>query len=114
MDECLFCNIIKKKIPAKIVYEDEDILAFSDINPVAPKHILFIPKKHISSLNELGESDAILTGKIILKMSEYAKQNNMAEKGYRFVSNIGKEAGQTVFHIHFHLLSGRIFNWPPG
>lgn len=101
-------------IPANIVYESENCIAFTDINPVAPNHILFIPRKHIESVDKMSKEDAPLIGNIILEMTEYARKNNFNNGGYRIVNNTGSDAGQTVFHIHFHLLSGRKMEWPPG
>lgn len=114
MDNCIFCQIVEGKIPSEKVYEDEDLLAFRDINPVAPVHVLIIPKKHISSLLELTEEDQLLAGKILYGAQKIARQLGLAEKGFRVVNNIGEEGGQTVFHIHFHLLGGRQLTWPPG
>ncbi|SEN04331.1 histidine triad nucleotide-binding protein [Lihuaxuella thermophila] len=114
MDNCIFCQIVEGKIPSEKVYEDEDLLAFRDINPVAPVHVLIIPKKHISSLLELTEEDQPLAGKILHAAQKIARQLGLAEKGFRVVNNVGEEGGQTVFHIHFHLLGGRQLTWPPG
>jgi len=113
-DNCLFCKILEKKIPADIVFENEDCLGFKDINPVAPKHILFIPKKHIESLDRAESEDSAMLGRILISASEYARKTGLNDNGYRLVNNMGKDAGQTVFHIHFHLLAGRSFAWPPG
>ncbi|MCG8013774.1 MAG: histidine triad nucleotide-binding protein [Candidatus Thiodiazotropha weberae] len=98
----------------KTVYEDDDVLAFRDINPQAPCHVLIIPKKHISTLNDLTEQDAELVGKLYLAAAKVAKQEGIDEAGYRTVMNCNEQAGQTVFHIHLHLLGGRRMNWPPG
>jgi len=114
MSQCPFCNIIQGKIPAKNIYEDEQVFAFEDINPQAPVHILVIPKKHISSLNELSEEDNSLIGYLLLICSKIAQQKGLAENGYRVVINCGAGAGQSIFHLHFHLLGGRRFRWPPG
>jgi histidine triad (HIT) family protein len=103
----LFCKIAAKEIPADIVYEDDDILAFRDINPQAPVHVLVIPKKHITKLSDLDEADTGLLGKIILAASRIAKQEGISESGYRLIANTGPDAGQEVFHIHFHILGGR-------
>jgi histidine triad (HIT) family protein len=111
---CIFCRIANKEIPAKIVYEDDKVLAFHDINPQAPYHILVIPKKHISTLLELTEEDKDLIGHIYLVMNRLARELGVAERGYRVVVNCNKEAGQTVFHVHFHFLAGREMHWPPG
>ena len=111
---CLFCDINAGKIPADIVYQDEEVLAFQDINPQAPTHILCIPRKHIGTTNDLTENDLAVTGKLILTASQLAKQLGFAEDGYRLVMNCNGHAGQTVFHIHLHLLGGRVMHWPPG
>lgn len=111
--DCLFCNIVKGQIPSEKVYEDNDVYAFKDVNPEAPVHILIIPKRHIKSVDELEETDKELVGRIFLVAKKLAKENKL-ENGYRLVSNIGEEGGQSVKHLHFHLLGGRSFNWPPG
>lgn len=111
---CLFCNIIDGKIPADIVYQDNEVLAFRDINPQAPTHILCIPRKHISTTNDLSAEDEALTGKLLLTAGKLAKQMGIDEDGYRLVMNCNGHAGQTVFHIHLHLLGGRHMSWPPG
>ncbi|MFN3406987.1 MAG: histidine triad nucleotide-binding protein [Caldimicrobium sp.] len=111
---CIFCKIVNKEIPAKIVYEDEKVLAFHDINPQAPYHILIIPKKHISTLLEIQEEDKELIGHIYLIIKKIAEELGFAERGYRVVVNCKEEAGQTVFHVHFHVLAGRPMDWPPG
>lgn len=111
--DCLFCNIVKGQIPSEKVYEDNDVYAFKDVNPEAPVHILIIPKRHIKSVDELEETDKELVGHIFLVAKKLAKENKL-ENGYRIVSNIGEEGGQSVKHLHFHLLGGRSFNWPPG
>lgn len=111
--DCLFCNIVKGQIPSEKVYEDNDVCAFKDVNPEAPVHILIIPKRHIKSVDELEETDKELVGHIFLVAKKLAKENKL-ENGYRLVSNIGEEGGQSVKHLHFHLLGGRSFNWPPG
>jgi histidine triad (HIT) family protein len=114
MSNCIFCKIVKKEIPAKIEYEDEDMIAFHDLSPQAPIHILIIPKKHIESLDKISESDRELFGNIIFQISRLAKKLGIHESGYRVVNNIGKDGGQTVSHIHFHLLGKRQLKWPPG
>ena len=111
--DCLFCNIVKGQIQSEKVYEDNDVYAFKDVNPEAPVHILIIPKRHIKSVDELEETDKELVGQIFLVAKKLAKENKL-ENGYRLVSNIGEEGGQSVKHLHFHLLGGRSFNWPPG
>lgn len=114
MDDCIFCKIIRKEIPAKIVYEDDKIVAFEDINPQAPIHILLIPKEHFSTLNALPEDKQGLVGHMFIKAREIAQDKGIKERGYRMVLNTEKESGQEVFHIHFHLLGGRPMTWPPG
>ena len=109
MENCIFCKIINKEIPADIVYEDEEIIAFKDINPAAPIHILVIPKKHISSLAELQVEDEAIIGKIYTKINEIAQSQGVKEKGYRVIVNCGKDGGQEVMHLHFHLLAGKQF-----
>ena len=111
---CLFCKIINEEIPADIVYQDDDVLAFRDINPQAPTHILCIPKKHISTTNDISDEDEKLIGKLVSTASKLAKQLGFAEDGYRLNLNCNDHGGQTVFHIHLHLLGGRQFSWPPG
>lgn len=107
MEDCLFCKIIRGEIPSTKVYEDEEILAFKDINPAAPIHILVIPKKHIKSLVELEKEDEILIGKIYTVINKIAKDQGVKEKGYRVIVNCGKDGGQEVEHLHFHLLAGK-------
>jgi len=107
MNDCIFCRIIKKEIPSNIVYEDDDILAFRDINPVAPVHILVIPKKHISSVIELTEEDALLIGKIYTAINEITKMEKIDQKGFRVIVNCGEDGGQEVKHLHFHILGGK-------
>ena len=114
MKDCLFCKIIKNEIPAEIVYENNRILAFNDVNPQAPIHILIIPKIHISTLNDIEPSNLRLIGELIYNASRIAKNLNIAEDGYRTGFNCNRAAGQTVYHIHLHLLGGREFSWPPG
>jgi histidine triad (HIT) family protein len=112
--DCLFCKIAQQQIPAAIVYEDEDLLAFRDINPQAPTHILLIPRQHFSTLNDLTPTDAGLAGKLILKAQEIAVTEGIAESGYRTIFNCNRDGGQSVYHIHLHLLGGRSLHWPPG
>lgn len=107
MEECIFCKIVNKEIPSKIVYEDNEILAFRDVNPVAPVHILVIPKKHIASLVELTQEDSILVSKIYMIINKIAEDENIKGTGYRVVVNCGEDAGQEVKHLHFHLLGGK-------
>tara|TARA_B100000700_G_scaffold128646_1_gene144144 strand:+ start:196 stop:540 length:345 start_codon:yes stop_codon:yes gene_type:complete len=114
MDETIFDKIISKEIPSDIVYEDSEVLAFRDIAPQAPTHILIIPKKNIPTVNDLEKGDADIIGKLVLVASKIAKQENISEDGYRLVFNCNDHGGQTVFHIHLHLIGGRKLNWPPG
>lgn len=114
MDDCIFCKIVAGDIPADIIYEDEQVLAFRDLNPQAPTHALVIPRRHISTLNDLAEADAELIGRMHLAARTVAEQDGIAETGYRTVFNCNEGAGQTVFHIHLHVLGGRRMNWPPG
>ena len=114
MSDCLFCKIIAGKIPSDKIYEDDDVYAFRDINPVAPLHALVIPKKHIATINELQGEDAEVVGKLFLAAGKIANDEGYSDAGYRTVMNCGEAAGQTVFHIHLHLLAGRDLSWPPG
>ena len=107
MSDCLFCKIVKKEIPSTIVYEDEEIIAFRDINPVAPVHVLVIPKKHISSLVDLKPEDETVVGRIYSVINKIAKQEGIDEKGFRVVVNCGEDGGQEVKHLHFHLIGGK-------
>jgi histidine triad (HIT) family protein len=112
VSDCLFCKIAKGEIPAKIVYQDPDVFAFADIAPQAPTHILICPQKHMASLNDASPEDNALLGRILLVAKQLAADRKISD--YRLVLNTGREAGQTVFHVHFHLLGGREFHWPPG
>ena len=114
MSDCIFCKIAEKKIPSKIVHEDDTCVAFDDVNPQAPTHVLVIPRTHVASIAELNEADAGLLGHLMLTGAKIAKQKGIAEGGYRFVINTGKNGGQTVFHLHLHVLGGRSMRWPPG
>jgi histidine triad (HIT) family protein len=114
MEECLFCKFVNKEIPTAIVYESDEILAFNDINPQAPVHILIIPKEHITTMNNLNSKHKKLIGDIVLTAKKLAFENNIAEDGYRIVLNCNKKGGQEVNHIHLHLLGDRQMNWPPG
>ena len=114
MADCLFCRIIKREIPASIVYEDDRVLAFNDINPQAPTHVLVVPKRHIESLNELASGDDAIVGEVVRRAAAIAKDRGISAGGYRTVFNTNRDAGQTVFHIHLHLLGGRSMHWPPG
>ena len=111
---CLFCKIINREIPAAIVFEDDRLLAFNDINPQAPAHVLVIPKRHIETLNELTEADDAIVGEMVRRAAALAADRGLSARGFRTVFNTNREAGQTVFHIHLHLLGGRALGWPPG
>jgi histidine triad (HIT) family protein len=111
---CLFCKIINREIPASIVYEDDQVIAINDINPQAPVHVLVIPKRHIATLNDLGPDDDGLVGEMARRAAAIADEKGIAAAGYRTVFNTNSQAGQTVFHIHLHLLGGRSLGWPPG
>ena len=111
-DDCLFCRIVRKEIPATLVYENEHCIAFRDINPQAPIHVLVVPRAHVASLNEA--TDAAMLGELSLAAAAIAKAEGIAEAGYRTVVNTNRGAGQTVFHVHLHLLGGRALGWPPG
>lgn len=113
MQDCIFCKIVNKEIPAEIVYEDDTVLVFKDIRPAAPVHLLLIPKKHIPTFFELEEADANLLGDLHIAAAGVARQMGL-EKGFRLVSNCNQDAGQLVFHIHYHLMAGRTLHWPPG
>jgi histidine triad (HIT) family protein len=111
---CLFCEIVAGRIPSRIVYQDETVLAFHDIRPEAPVHVLLIPKKHITSLLDLQPEDDALVGGLVRRARELAHELGLAKRGFRLVFNAGADAGYSVFHIHLHLLGGRGFGWPPG
>lgn len=111
---CLFCKIVNREIPSSIVYEDDHVLAFSDINPQAPTHILVVPKRHIATLNDLAPEDDAIVGEMVRRASAIADERGIAAGGFRVVFNTNRDAGQTVFHIHLHLLGGRSMTWPPG
>ena len=114
MPDCLFCKIINRDIPGSIVYEDDRVLAFNDINPRAPTHVLIVPKRHITSLNDLSVEDDQLVGELVRRAAAIAKERGISAGGFRTVFNTNRDAGQTVFHIHLHLLGGRTMAWPPG
>ncbi len=111
---CIFCEIIAGRVPGKIVYTSPDVTAFRDINPQAPTHVLIIPNRHIASALEIGASDAVLLGRLFEVANELARKEGIAEEGYRIVINVGPNGGQTVGHLHLHLLGGRRMTWPPG
>ncbi len=112
--DCLFCGIIERKIPADIVFENDDLMAFRDVNPQAPTHILVIPKKHIQSINHATAEDEKRLGQLVLAAKTIAHEEGLKEDGYRLVFNTNNHGGQTVYHIHLHLLGGRQMSWPPG
>ncbi len=114
MSDCLFCKIVAGEIPAELLYEDDHVVAFKDINPQAPMHHLIIPKKHISTINDLTINDEALIGKMYLAAKALAEKEGVEDDGYRTVMNCGESGGQTVFHIHLHVLAGRNMQWPPG
>ena len=112
--DCLFCKIIKKQISSEMLYEDDKVIVIKDISPQAPVHVIIIPKEHIDNLNNLSQDQSEIIGHIYMVATKVVKTLGIAEKGYRIVSNCGEQGGQTVQHIHFHLLGGRSLNWPPG
>ncbi|MPQ42244.1 histidine triad nucleotide-binding protein [Clostridium tarantellae] len=114
MSECIFCKIGKGQIPSKKVYEDDKVIAFHDINPEAPVHVLVIPKEHIESVNMIDENNSKIIAHIFVAINKIVKELNIQESGYRVVTNCGQDGGQTVGHIHFHVLGGRNLQWPPG
>lgn len=111
---CLFCKIAKGELPAHVVFEDDSIMAFRDINPQAPTHLLIIPKQHIATINQVSDDDELLMGKLILAAKKLAQSEGLSEAGYRLVFNVNSGGGQEVYHIHLHLLGGRQMTWPPG
>jgi histidine triad (HIT) family protein len=112
--DCLFCKIITREIPASIVYEDDRVIAFNDINPQAPTHVLVVPKRHIATLSDLTPADDAIVGEVGRRGAAIAQERGIAAAGFRTVFNTNREAGQTVFHIHLHLIGGRSMHWPPG
>ncbi|MFN2432089.1 MAG: histidine triad nucleotide-binding protein [Gemmatimonadota bacterium] len=111
---CLFCRIVAGEVPAKLLHQDERVVAFRDVNPKAPFHALIVPVEHVATLDDLGEGQSGLAGEVVLRATRLAREHGLAEGGYRLVWNCGVDAGQTVFHLHLHLLGGRGFSWPPG
>lgn len=114
MTNCIFCRIASGDIPANVVYQDDQVVAFRDLNPQAPTHVLVVPRRHIATLNDLGEADAELVGRMYLAAQQIAADEGIAERGYRTVFNCNADAGQSVFHLHLHVLGGRLMGWPPG
>ena len=114
MADCLFCKIVAGQIPATIVFQDDHVVAFRDITPRAPTHVLIVPRRHIASLNDLVADDDALVGEMVRAAATIARKEGLADRGYRTVFNCNADAGQTVFHIHLHLLGGRTMAWPPG
>ena len=114
MDNCLFCKMVSGQIKPQTVYESDQVLAFRDISPQAPVHILVIPKAHIATLNDIDTSHAAVLGEMMLTATQVAKQEKIAESGFRIVMNCNADAGQSVFHIHMHVMGGRTLHWPPG
>jgi len=114
MTDCLFCKMVKGEIPPDIVYEDDEVLAFNDINPQAPTHVLIIPKKHIATLNDASDEDTQVLGRLNMVAAQLAHKLGFADDGYRVVMNCNADGGQAVYHIHLHLLGGRSMTWPPG
>ncbi len=114
MTDCLFCKMVSGEIAPDTIYEDDDVLAFRDINPQAPTHVLVVPKQHVSTINDLDADSSVLVGKMMLAAAKIAQQEGFAEQGYRTIMNCNAHGGQTVFHLHLHLLGGRVMGWPPG
>ena len=112
--DCIFCKIVAGEVPAKVVHQDDDVLAFRDIDPKAPTHVLVVPKRHIASINDVSGRDDALLGKIVRTGRDIAAAEGLAERGYRLVLNAGPDAGYSVFHIHLHVMGGRAMTWPPG
>ncbi len=114
MENCLFCKIAAGQVPSRIVYQDEDVVAFEDINPQAPHHVLIVPRRHIASMTDLTLEDGPILARMFTTATKLAREMGIDERGYRIVANVGHDAGQSVFHLHFHLLGGRRLGWPPG
>ena len=113
-DDCIFCKIVQGKLPAKIAFQNDELIAFHDINPAAPTHILIIPRQHIASTAEITDQSGPLVGRMVLAAAQLAREQNIEKSGYRIVTNTGPDAGQSVHHLHLHLLGGRHMAWPPG
>ncbi len=114
MSTCLFCRVVEGEIPSKKVFEDDELVAFHDVNPQAPTHVLIIPRRHVATVNDLVAEDSALVGRMVLRAAAIARSLGVAERGYRLVVNCNAEAGQSVFHVHLHVLGGRPMLWPPG
>ena len=114
MSDCLFCKIVAGEIPSKKVYEDEDVVAFDDIQPQAPVHVLVVPKKHVATLNDLAPEDDAVAGKLLRVAARIARERGISDRGWRATVNVNRDAHQLVFHVHLHLMGGRGFGWPPG
>jgi histidine triad (HIT) family protein len=114
MENCLFCKIAAGQIPSKIVFQDQDVVAFVDINPQAPHHVLVIPRRHIASISDLTLEDGPILASLFMTAAKLARDMGIEESGYRFIANVGPDSGQSVLHLHFHLLGGRRLGWPPG
>lgn len=114
MTDCLFCKIVAGQIPARLVHDDASCIGFLDINPQAPTHALFVPRRHVATPNELTAEDRELVGHLTLSAAAFAREKGLADAGYRLVMNCNRDAGQTVFHLHLHVLAGRAMEWPPG
>ena len=114
MSDCIFCQIARKEIETKLVHEDDYVVAFEDLNPKAPVHILAIPKEHIETVDDLNENHTTLVGRLVLTLKSLARERGLGDTGYRLVANCRESAGQSVWHLHFHLLGGRAMGWPPG
>lgn len=112
--DCIFCKVARGEIPGDVLYEDDEVIAFRDINPQAPHHVLVIPRRHIATVNDLGDGDAAVVGQLFLAARQVAAELGVAQEGYRLVMNTNRMAGQSVYHIHLHLLAGRPMHWPPG
>lgn len=113
-DGCIFCRIVEGEVPARVVHEDEDTMAFRDVNPQAPVHLLVIPRRHVEAVSDLADSDRELAGRLLLVAGEVAREAGLEDSGYRIVANTGSDGGQTVPHLHLHVLGGRSMSWPPG
>lgn len=114
MAECIFCGIVSGGVPANVIYEDDDVVAFRDLNPQAPTHVLVIPRRHIASIDDMSDGDEEMIGRVFAAAKAVAREEGIDRTGYRLVTNIGDEAGQTVGHLHVHVLGGRRMTWPPG